>query len=93
MSEALVLRARFAADDRTLTVLAEPWFDASTVEWTGRYVFLPLDRSLPHAVISAPQHRATRRDELLRRLQRTSDRALTRALRDALAALAAPAEE
>jgi hypothetical protein len=81
MSESVVLRARLALGDRTFTVLAEPWYEASSDEWKGRYVYVPLDRSLPSAVVSAAVKRAHKRDDLLRRLGAASDRELARAFR------------
>lgn len=81
MTGALVLRQRFAIDDRTFAVLAEPWYDAAAASWRARLLFLPLDRSLPRSVMSDPVQRASGRDELLQRLARTTDRELVRIFR------------
>ena len=85
MSDTIVLRDNFALDDRTFTVLAEPWFDAATDEWKGRFLFVPLDRSLPRTVSTGPIRRTPSRDELVRWLRDVSDRDLARALRAVLA--------
>ena len=81
MTDTLLLRERFALDDRTFTVLAEPWYDATSAEWKGRFLFVPLDRSLPRSVASGAMRRARRRDDLVRALGAVSDRELARALR------------
>ena len=81
MTDALLLRERFALDDRTFTVLAEPWYDAASAEWKGRFLFVPLDRSLPRSIASGAMRRARRRDDLVRELGTVSDRELARALR------------
>jgi hypothetical protein len=81
VTETLLLRERFALDDRTFTVLAEPWYDAESAEWKGRFLFVPLDRSLPRSVASGAIRRARRRDDLVRELGDVSDRELARALR------------
>ena len=81
MSDTLLLRERFALDDRTFTVLAEPWYDAASAEWKGRFLFVPLDRSLPRSIASGATRRAKRRDDLVRQLGDISDRELARALR------------
>lgn len=79
MSETLVLRPRFSLDDRTFTVLAEPWYDAETAAWTGRLLYIPLDRSLPGSVSTGPLKRTSKRDDLVRWFGRVSDRELARA--------------
>ena len=81
MTDTLLLRERFALDDRTFTVLAEPWYDAESAEWKGRFLFVPLDRSLPRSVASGAIRRAKRRDDLVRELGAVSDKELARALR------------
>jgi hypothetical protein len=81
VTETLLLRERFALDDRTFTVLAEPWYDAASAEWKGRFLFVPVDRSLPRSVASVAIRRARRRDDLVRALVDASDRELARALR------------
>jgi hypothetical protein len=81
VKETLVLRERFAVDDRTFTVLGEPWFDQGSGEWKGRFLFVPLDHSLPRPVVTPPLFSAHRRDELMAALGRASDRDLTRAVR------------
>ena len=40
MSDSVVLRERLALGDRTFTVLAEPWYDAASDEWKGRYLYV-----------------------------------------------------
>ena len=52
MSDSVILRERLALGDRTFTVLAEPWYDAASDEWKGRYLYVPLDRSLAAPVAS-----------------------------------------
>ncbi|HJR41349.1 MAG TPA: hypothetical protein VJ812_04620 [Gemmatimonadaceae bacterium] len=86
MNDTLLLRDQFSVDDRTFTVLAEPWYDADVKEWRARYLYLPLDRSLPEIVSSAPVKRARRRDELIVLLAKSTDRELTKALRTVLPA-------
>ncbi|MGI8497693.1 MAG: hypothetical protein ACR2OG_08960 [Gemmatimonadaceae bacterium] len=81
MSETVVVRSRFSVDDRTFSVLAEPWFDADSGEWLGRYLYLPLDRSLPRIVSTGPVRRSKRRDEVLEQLRSVRDRDLERAFR------------
>jgi hypothetical protein len=81
VTDTFVVREQFALDDRTFTVLAEPWYDAASAEWKGRFLFVPLDRSLPRSVASGAARRARRRDDLVRELGRVSDRELARALR------------
>ncbi|MDQ6886462.1 MAG: hypothetical protein M3068_04120 [Gemmatimonadota bacterium] len=89
MSETVIVRARFSVDDRTFSVLAEPWFDDATGEWFGRYLYLPLDRSLPRIVSTGPIRRSKRRDEVLEQLGTIGDRDLARAFR----AIALPLEK
>jgi hypothetical protein len=79
MSDSVVLRERLALGDRTVTVLAEPWYDAASDEWKGRYLYVPLDRALPTAVASTAVKRARKRDDLVRQLGAVSDRELTKA--------------
>lgn len=86
MKDTLLLRDQFSVDDRTFTVLAEPWYDAGVKEWKARYLYLPLDRSLPEIVSSAPVKHARRRDDLIVLLEKSSDRELIKALRAALPA-------
>ncbi len=81
MADTLLVRERLALDDRTFTVLAESWYDADTDEWKGRFLFVPLDRSLPRSVSSGPAKRARRRDDLVRQLGDVSDSELARAFR------------
>jgi hypothetical protein len=81
VTNTLLLRERFALDDRTFTVLAEPWYDAVSAEWKGRFLCVPLDRSLPRSVASGAIRRARRRDDLVRELVDASDREIARALR------------
>jgi hypothetical protein len=81
MSDKFVLRERLALGDRTFTVLAEPWYDAASDEWKGRYLYVPLDRSLPTAVASTAAKRARKRDELVRQLGAASDRELAKAFK------------
>jgi hypothetical protein len=81
VSAPLLLRARFALDDRTFTVLGEPWYDAEAKVWRARLLYLPIDRSLPRSVSGVPLQRAHSRDGLLRRLRGMSDADLARALR------------
>lgn len=76
-----MLRPRFALDDRTFTVLAEPWYDGETGVWNGRLLFIPLDRSLPGSVSTGPLKRTTRRDALVRWFGEVTDRDLARAFR------------
>jgi hypothetical protein len=76
-----LLRRRFAIGDRAFAVLGEPWFDLASGTWQGRLVFIPVDRSLPRCVVSGAVCRAAQRDELLRRLDRVSDREVARAFR------------
>lgn len=84
MKDTLLLRQTLAVDDRTFTVLAEPWYDAEAKEWRGRYLYLALDNSLDSIVSSAPVKRARRRDDLVVLLEKSSDRELVRALRAVL---------
>lgn len=79
MSDSVVLRERLALGDRTFTVLAEPWYDAASDEWKGRYLYVPLDRSLATPVASTAVKRARKRDDLVRQLGAASDRELARA--------------
>jgi hypothetical protein len=81
MSDSVVLRERLALGDRTFTVLAEPWYDAASDEWKGRYLYVPLDRSLAAPVASTAVMRARKRDDLVRQLGAASDRELTRAFK------------
>ncbi len=76
MSESVVLREQLTLGDRTFTVLAEPWYDATSDEWKGRYIYVPLDRSLPASVVSAAVKRARKRDDLVRRLGAATEREL-----------------
>jgi hypothetical protein len=79
MSDSVVLRERLALGDRTFTVLAEPWYDAASDEWKGRYLYVPLDRSLATPVASTAVKRARKRDDLVRQLGGVSDRELAKA--------------
>ena len=79
MSDSVVLRERLALGDRTFTVLAEPWYDATSDEWKGRYLYVPLDRSLASPVASTAVKRARKRDDLVRQLGAATDRELTKA--------------
>lgn len=89
MSDTLVLRERFDHAARTFTVLGEPWFDPEHQDWKGRLLFLPLDRSFPHALSTGPVARSRQRGALLDELRALSDRQLRRAFRTLpLAALA-----
>jgi hypothetical protein len=81
MSDNVVLRERLVVGDRTFTVLAEPWYDAASDEWKGRYLYVPLDRSLATPVASTAVRRARKRDELVRQLSAASDRELAKAFR------------
>ena len=81
MSDTRVVRERFSIDDRTFTVLAEPVYDAASGEWTGRFLFMPLDHSLPRVVATGPVKRAKQRDEVVRQLGAVVDRELTRAFK------------
>jgi hypothetical protein len=81
MSDSVVLRERLALGDRTFTVLAEPWYDAASDEWKGRYLYVPLDRSLPSPVASTAVKRARKRDDLVRQLGSATDRELTKAFK------------
>jgi hypothetical protein len=81
VKDTLLLRDKLAVDDRTFTVLAEPWYDAEVKEWRGRFLYLALDNSLDTIVTSAPVRRARRRDDLVALLEKSSDRELARALR------------
>jgi hypothetical protein len=38
VNDTLLLRDQFSVDDRTFTVLAEPWYDADVKEWRARYL-------------------------------------------------------
>ena len=76
---ATVLRERLALGDRTFTVLAEPWYDSASDEWKGRYLYVPLDRSLATPVASTAVKRARKRDDLVRQLGAATDRELTKA--------------
>lgn len=86
-----MLREQFALDDRTFTVLGEPWFDGATRRWRGRYLFLPIDRSLPGIVQCDSTRHSSRRDELVGWLRKSTDRELTRALRATLPPVKRPA--
>ena len=79
MSDSVVLRERLALGDRTFTVLAEPWYNAASDEWKGRYLYVPLDRSLASPVASSAVKRARKRDDLVRQLGAATDRELTKA--------------
>lgn len=79
VSDSVVLRDRLALGDRTFTVLAEPWYDAASDEWKGRYLYVPLDRSLATPVASTAVRRSRKRDELVRQLGAATDRELTKA--------------
>jgi hypothetical protein len=79
MSDSVVLRERLALGDRTFTVLAEPWYDAESDEWKGRFLYVPLDRSLETPVASSAVKRARKRDDLVRQLGAATDRELTKA--------------
>jgi hypothetical protein len=81
MSDSVVLRERLALGDRTFTVLAEPWYDAASDEWKGRYLYVPLDRSLASPVASTAVKRARKRDDLVRQLGAATDRELTKAFK------------
>lgn len=81
MSDSVVLRERLTVGDRTFTVLAEPWYDAASDEWKGRYLYVPLDRSLATPVASTAVKRARKRDDLVRQLGSASDRELTKAFK------------
>lgn len=81
MSGPLLVRERFAVDDRTFTVLGEPWFDGEAGTWRARLIYLPIDRSLPRGVTGVPLLQAGSRDQLLHLLRRIGDRDLTRVLR------------
>jgi len=81
VSDTLLVRRRLSVDDRTFTVLAEPWYDGATTEWKVRLLFLPLDRSLPRAASTGAVKRSRRRDDLLRLLERLEDREVVRAFR------------
>jgi hypothetical protein len=81
VSDGILIRRRFAIGDRAFTVLGEPWFDTAKGEWKGRFLFVPLDRSLPRGVASEAVVRAGRRDELVRQLGEVSDRELVKAFR------------
>ena len=76
-----MLRDRLALGDRTFTVLAEPWYDAASDEWKGRYLYVPLDRSLATPLASAAVKHARKRDDLVRQLGSASDRELARAFK------------
>src|SRR2546423_1253903 len=78
MSDNVVWRERLALGDRTFTVLAEPWYDAASDEWKGRYLYVPLDRSLATPVASTAVKRARKRDDLVRQLGAASDRELAK---------------
>jgi hypothetical protein len=81
VADTLIIRERLALGDRTFTVLAEPWYDQAADEWRGRFLFVPLDRSLPRGVSSPPAKRARRRDDLVQQLGAVSDAELERAFR------------
>lgn len=81
MSDTAVIRDRFTLDDRTFTVLAEPWYDDASGEWKGRFLYVPLDRSLPRTVSTGAVKSATQRDDVVRQLAAVQDRELARALR------------
>ncbi|HET7585790.1 MAG TPA: hypothetical protein VFK13_12820 [Gemmatimonadaceae bacterium] len=84
MTSPIVLRDRFVLDDRTFTVVAEPWFDAAVGAWLARFVFLALDRSHPRPVSTGPVLRHARRDELERRIASVKDTVLLRSARAVL---------
>lgn len=79
-SAPLLLRERFALDDRTYTVLGEPWYDAEARLWRARLLYLPIDRSLPCGVSAVALVGDPSRDVLLSRLRRATDDTLARAL-------------
>jgi hypothetical protein len=81
MIDNVVLRERLAVGDRTFMVLAEPWYDTASDEWKGRYLYVPLDRSLAAPVASTAMRRARKRDDLVRQLTTASDRELTKAFK------------
>jgi hypothetical protein len=81
VSDSVVLRERLALGDRTFTVLAEPWYDAASDEWKGRYLYVPLDRSLAAPVASTAVKRSRKRDDLVRQLGAATDRELARAFK------------
>lgn len=81
MSVAGIVRKRMVLAQRTFTVLGDAWFDRAVVEWRARVVFVPLDRSLPRPVASAPLRRGRRRDDVVRQLDALSDADLAKAFR------------
>lgn len=81
MSDAVLLRRRFASGDRTFSVLGESWYDRASGEWKGRVLFVPLDRSLPRGVASGALLHGVRRDDVVRRLAGVSDGDLAKAFR------------
>jgi hypothetical protein len=81
MSDSVVLRERLALGDRTFTVLAASWYDAASDEWKGRYLYVPLDRSLATPVASTAVKRARKRDDLVRQLGAATDRELEKAFK------------
>jgi hypothetical protein len=81
VSGELLLRRRFAIGDRAFTVLGDPSFDEGSGEWRARLLFLPLDHSLPRSVVSEPLASARKRDEVVRELERVTDRAIAGAFR------------
>ncbi|HEX5437899.1 MAG TPA: hypothetical protein VFW98_12115 [Gemmatimonadaceae bacterium] len=76
-----VIRGWLAVDDRTFTVLGEPWYDPPSGEWKGRFLYVPLDRSLPQTVGTHAVRHARQRDEVVRQLSAASDRELAQAFR------------
>ncbi|HEU4642946.1 MAG TPA: hypothetical protein VFS44_10875 [Gemmatimonadaceae bacterium] len=79
MSDGVVLRRRFTAGERTFCVIGESWFDRASGEWKARVLFVPVDRSLPRGVASGALLHGARRDDVLRRLAKVSDRDLATA--------------
>lgn len=81
VSDVQVVRPRFAIGERVCTVLGEAWFDASGRTWKGRFVFIPLDRSLSRNMASSAVARGARRSDVERQLRETSDRVIDKAFR------------
>ncbi len=77
----MLLRRRFAIGDRAFTVLGESSFDDGSGEWNAHLLFVPLDHSLPRGVVSGPLARSRGRDDVVRKLQGVSDRAIVGAFR------------
>lgn len=86
----IIVRFRYALDDRTFMVLAEPWYDAIAREWKGRLLFVPLDRSERATLSTGALRMAVSRDAILAWLRKVSDRRLARALRAVTAATRSP---